>query len=259
MTSQLRNTFYKNAKLYKTNRLWSEALKSSCQQRYNKPARLASCLIPLLTVEDELNILFIKQAANSLAPGTKKHMAITYPGGKFDDQLDKTTIDTAYRETMEEIPGLKKLSETSNLKISLWDEFSFPNLTSPSADLLVNGYVCEINGYNFDRTEIENLEVNSGEVEKVYAVPVSDCLDADNFKRYSWKPHPGAADLIKFAHDTPGYEFLEGEVRVIGWPGYFLNMMLHCMYPEKHELVFDENFVWFEHPDHESSGLITMK
>ena len=118
----------------------------------------------------------------------------------------------------------------------------------------MNGYVCEVENYNFNRQEIEKgLKINSDEVEKLFAIPIEECLKNSNFKKYKWIPHPGAAAVISQEHETPGYTFKNGKIRVIGWPGYFLNLMLHCMYPDKHDLVVDPKFVWFDHSDYDNT------
>ena len=93
-SNNLRKTFYKNVINFKTNKQSKKALEKSCLQNNQKQIQWASCLIPLVTVEDKLNVLFIQQRETILRPGTLKHMAMTYPGGKFDSKFDKTTADT---------------------------------------------------------------------------------------------------------------------------------------------------------------------
>jgi 8-oxo-dGTP pyrophosphatase MutT (NUDIX family) len=117
----------------------------------------AAVLLPIY----KKNILFIKRNRY-----LKKHPGeISFPGGKFDHNKDKTFIDTAIRETEEEI-GIDR----SNIKIIA----KLPVERTVSTNFLVYSYVAKINSNNFN--------INFNEVEKVILIPIKH-LNNDKFKQ----------------------------------------------------------------------------
>jgi len=102
--------------------------------------------------------------------------------------------------------------------------------------------------HNFSRDEFDSLAVNPGEVEKVIAVPIEECLDPQNFHLWQWDPEKFGMSDWQNKHYTPCYFFKEHRVTFVGWPAYFLNFFLSQAFPDRHKLYFDEQFVWFEHP-----------
>ncbi|MBN2616733.1 MAG: NUDIX domain-containing protein, partial [Spirochaetales bacterium] len=58
----------------------------------------SSVLIPIVKLNGEFNLLFQVRAKN-----IRQGSDICFPGGKFDNNLDKNYIDTAIRECYEEI------------------------------------------------------------------------------------------------------------------------------------------------------------
>ncbi len=62
----------------------------------------SSVLIPLIFFGDEYHFLFEKRANNIRQGGE-----VSFPGGEFDKNKDKDFLDTAVRETIEEI-GIAK-------------------------------------------------------------------------------------------------------------------------------------------------------
>ncbi len=62
-------------------------------------AKSAAVLLPLVTVEGQLSLLFIERATN---PNDMHSGQIAFPGGKVEKN-DKDFIETAIRETREEI------------------------------------------------------------------------------------------------------------------------------------------------------------
>jgi NUDIX domain len=72
-------------------------------------SREAAVLVLLATVDDKPSILFTKRA-----PHLHQHAAeISFPGGHFDAAKDVTLIDTALRETQEELLPSSSLLQAS--------------------------------------------------------------------------------------------------------------------------------------------------
>ncbi|WP_242949697.1 NUDIX domain-containing protein [Clostridium pasteurianum] len=57
----------------------------------------SSVLIPLILIQDEYHLVFQKRNKNISQGGE-----VCFPGGKFDDKLDKNSLETAIREIYEE-------------------------------------------------------------------------------------------------------------------------------------------------------------
>jgi 8-oxo-dGTP pyrophosphatase MutT (NUDIX family) len=112
----------------------------------------SSVLIPFVKVEGEYHLLFEKRNAKIRQGGE-----ISFPGGEFDNEKDKDYLDTAIRETVEEL-GIDKG------KINIIGQLGI--LMVPG--VIVNSFIAEIkienlNEINFDKTEVE----------KVFTVPIS--------------------------------------------------------------------------------------
>lgn len=112
----------------------------------------SAVLIPFIKVKKEYHLLFEKRDANIRQGGE-----VSFPGGEFDKDKDKNYLDTAIRETVEEL-GIQKD------KINVIGQFGI--LIVPG--MIINSFIGEIrvenlNEINFDKTEVE----------KVFTVPVS--------------------------------------------------------------------------------------
>jgi 8-oxo-dGTP pyrophosphatase MutT (NUDIX family) len=104
-------------------------------------------------INSELCLILEKRSQNIRQAGE-----ISFPGGQFDEGKDKSPADTAVRETIEELGiDIKKI----HLK-----DFFGTSITP--AGLLVDVYT----GY-LDIKSIDELDINTYEVEKVLAVPLS--------------------------------------------------------------------------------------
>lgn len=112
----------------------------------------SAVLIPLVYINDELHFLFEKRSAN-----IKQGGEICFPGGKIEKD-DKSPIDTALRETFEEV-GIDKS------KIEILGKL---DILFGSRGILVEPIVAEIKLNN-----INELKINSSEVEKAFLVPLS--------------------------------------------------------------------------------------
>ena len=119
----------------------------------------ASVLIPILTFKKDLEILLTKRS-NSL----KNHPGqIAFPGGK-KDQIDSSPIETALRETQEEV-GLNP----KNVEIIA----SLPSHRTATG-FVIKPYLGLIN-QPFSET------LRQGEVDEIFTVPYEYILNEKNF------------------------------------------------------------------------------
>ena len=112
----------------------------------------SAVLIPIICVDDEYHLLFEKRSANIIQGGE-----ICFPGGGVE-KTDKTTVDTALRETFEEI-GIN--SDRINV-IGKLDILFGPR------GILVEPIVAEVK-----LDSLNELTIDKSEVEKVFSVPIS--------------------------------------------------------------------------------------
>jgi 8-oxo-dGTP pyrophosphatase MutT (NUDIX family) len=113
----------------------------------------AAVLIPLVMINEEYNFLFEKRAAKIRQGGE-----ICFPGGEFDPGIDSSFMDTAIRETIEEL-GIGK----EDIKIhGILDTLIGPmgvTVDSFIGTLAIAG--------------TETLQFDRNEVEKIFTIPVS--------------------------------------------------------------------------------------
>ena len=119
----------------------------------------ASVLIPILTFKKDLEILLTKRSNN-----LKNHPGqIAFPGGK-KDQIDSSPIETALRETQEEV-GLNP----KNVEIIA----SLPSHKTATG-FVIKPYLGLIN-QPFSET------LRQGEVDEIFTVPYEYILNEKNF------------------------------------------------------------------------------
>jgi len=114
----------------------------------------AAVLVPLVHIDGEYHFLFEKRAE-----GIKQGKEICFPGGKYSPETDKTRLDTAIRETMEEL-GIPR-------------ERVFPlgqmdSLIAPVLGGIIDPFLAEVK-----ISGTEELDIQKDEVEKAFLVPVS--------------------------------------------------------------------------------------
>jgi 8-oxo-dGTP pyrophosphatase MutT (NUDIX family) len=126
----------------------------------------SAVLIPFVYINNKLQFLFEKRSAN-----IKQGGEICFPGGKIEKD-DKSPIDTALRETFEEI-GI----EETRIKV-----LGKLDILFGSRGVLVEPIVAEVK-----LDDINELKINSTEVEKVFLVPLSffEKNEPEHFKIHS--------------------------------------------------------------------------
>jgi peroxisomal coenzyme A diphosphatase NUDT7 len=113
----------------------------------------SAVLIPLVKYNDEYHFLFEKRGAK-----IRQGSEICFPGGKYDPDSDKSFLDTAIRETIEEI-GVKK--EDINI-------IGKTDILVGNMGITVDPFLAEIRINNIDE-----LKPDNNEVEKIFLIPVS--------------------------------------------------------------------------------------
>jgi len=113
----------------------------------------SAVLVLLLLVNEEYHFVFEKRASDIRQPGE-----ICFPGGKFDPAIDASFRDTAIRETVEELGvASEKLRIIGNL------------------DTVVATMGATVDAFLgiLDLGDLEDLQINFQEVERVFTIPVS--------------------------------------------------------------------------------------
>ncbi len=113
----------------------------------------SAVLIPLIFLNGEYSLLFEKRAVDIRQGGE-----ICFPGGEYDSLLDKSYIDTAIRETVEET-GIEKAAIEL---LGQLDTFIGP------MGVTVDPFIAIIN-----IKDINDLPFDKNEVEKLFTVPIS--------------------------------------------------------------------------------------
>jgi coenzyme A diphosphatase NUDT7 len=113
----------------------------------------SAVIIPFVLKDGEYHLLFEKRAANIRQGGE-----ICFPGGEYDPKLDKNFTETAVRETVEELGiDIKKINV-----IGILDTLIGPMAVTVDSCLAT-----------LDIKDINELNIDKTEVEKVFLVPVS--------------------------------------------------------------------------------------
>ncbi len=112
----------------------------------------SSVLITIAKINNEYCFIFEKRAV-----GIRQGGEVSFPGGEFDKHIDKTPLDTAIRETIEEL----RISKEQIKVIGQIGILLIPGV-------LVESFIAEIGIKNLDEINFDKTEV-----EKVFAVPVS--------------------------------------------------------------------------------------
>ena len=119
----------------------------------------SAVLIPLIKIKGEYYLLFQKRAAHIRQGGD-----ICFPGGGFEQELDKNFQDTALRETYEEL-GIK----AEDIKIiGRLDTYVAP------IGAIIEPFVAKIK-----KNVLKTMVIDKNEVEKTLLIPVSFFKNTD--------------------------------------------------------------------------------
>jgi 8-oxo-dGTP pyrophosphatase MutT (NUDIX family) len=113
----------------------------------------SAVLIPLVEIKGEYHFLFEKRSAEIRQGGE-----ICFPGGEYDSDNDKNFLETAVRETIEEL-GIKR----EEIKII----GAIDTLIGPMG-VTVDSFIAELK-----INDLNDLQIDKTEVEKTFTVPVS--------------------------------------------------------------------------------------
>lgn len=113
----------------------------------------SAVLIPIVKIKGEYHLLFQKRAAHIRQGGD-----ICFPGGGFEEGIDKNFEDTAIRETFEELGIAKK-----DIKIlGQLDTYVAP------IGAVIESYVARVK-----KKAYKNMKIDHNEVEKTIVIPIS--------------------------------------------------------------------------------------
>ncbi|BDQ01719.1 CoA pyrophosphatase [Ignavibacterium sp.] len=119
----------------------------------------SAVLIPVIMTEGREYLLFEKRSVSVRQPGE-----ISFPGGHFDNTLDSDFMDTAIRETVEEL-GIQKNKITILGKLG--------TLVTPMG-IIVETFVCKL-----DISSLEELNYDKKEVDKLFLVPLDFFINSE--------------------------------------------------------------------------------
>lgn len=119
----------------------------------------SAVLIPLITIEGELHVLFQKRAE-----GIRQAGEISFPGGQFNPLTDKSFEDSALRETCEEL-GL----ETAQIELL----GKLGTVVAPMG-LTIDAFAGILKIDSLSEISINNLEV-----ERVFTIPLSYFINTE--------------------------------------------------------------------------------
>ncbi|NOL48874.1 CoA pyrophosphatase [Pelistega europaea] len=134
---------------------WNEEKRQLHQQTPYIPA---ATLMPLVETKQGMQMILTRRASH-----LKKHSGqISFPGGRVDE-TDSSIVDTALRETLEEIGLTSKDIDIIGVLPDFFTGTGF--LMSPVVGLVKSDY---------------QLTISRDEVDEVFAVPLSFLLNPDN-------------------------------------------------------------------------------
>lgn len=122
----------------------------------------AAVFVPFFKKEQTVYVLFEKRAA-----GIKQGGEISFPGGKFDQKLDANTMETALRETIEEL----NIKPDQIVLDGMFDTIAFPE----------GGLIDVFYGF-ITISDYQSLQPNQAEVEKLIAIPFDYFLNSEPMK-----------------------------------------------------------------------------
>lgn len=161
--------------------------------------RQAAVLVPLLVVNGEPSVLFTIRSVNL----SRHRGQVSFPGGLKDPQ-DASLVDTALRETSEELGVVPKTVEVWGPLPTLPDRQKSSTIT-PVLALM---------------TDISSLAPNPAEVSEVFTLSIRHLTHPANHRYTLFKGHN-----VKYP------VFLGGPRKIWGLSGFILNMTLLRLLP----------------------------
>lgn len=117
----------------------------------------SAVLMPIALTDEKEYLLFEKRSASVRQPGE-----ISFPGGHYDSELDRDFMDTAIRETVEEL-GIPRHKITVLGKLG--------TLVTPMG-IIVETFIGRL-----DFQSLDEIRFDSGEVDKIFLVPLNFFLN----------------------------------------------------------------------------------
>lgn len=152
----------------------------------------SAVLIPIVKIKGEYHLLFQKRAAHIRQGGD-----ICFPGGGFEEGVDKDFKDTALRETFEELGIPKK-----DIKIlGQLDTYVAP------IGAVIESFVARVK-----KKAYKNMKIDHNEVEKTIVIPISF------FKEHKPKEYTLAHEIQPYKIDENGNKEIFFPVEELGLP-----------------------------------------
>ncbi|GGD47902.1 coenzyme A pyrophosphatase [Malaciobacter pacificus] len=152
----------------------------------------SAVLIPIVKLKDNYYLLFQKRAANIRQGGD-----ICFPGGGYEENIDKDFLDTALREIDEEL-SIKK----EDIKIlGQLDTYVAPT------GAIIEPFVGKIK-----KKAIKNMVIDKNEVEKAFLVPI------DFFKKNKPLEFTLSHEIHPYKYDKDGNKEILFPVEELGLP-----------------------------------------
>jgi hypothetical protein len=191
------------------------------QQSPLLPRQAAAILVPLISYEGEPSLLFTTRA-NHLSSHASQ---ISYPGGHYDSAVDSSLVDTAIRETQEELVYIPPNNTNTNHNNNNndddypWDEIIIlgPTSTVPSMKGIPVTPIIGIFPYEMDRTTI--FRGSPQEVQDVFCVSIQELLEIE-----STEPNE------RFQSNIPVYITKDGGKKIWGFTAVVTRPLLHNLF-----------------------------
>ncbi|XP_046851586.1 mitochondrial coenzyme A diphosphatase NUDT8-like [Xenia sp. Carnegie-2017] len=182
---------------------------SEKQKLWKEEGTLAGVLVPFCVVDCKPSILLTKRSSKII----RNKSDVCFPGGKMDKGVDNTIIDTALRETNEEI-GLS----TCDVEVWLATKPIAASYDETISVVPVFGYI-----HNVD---ISTLTINKNEVESVFTVALEDLCDV------AQQAH------TKFKSGTVLPLFYQHPYKIWGFTAVIMDFCLANLLPDFYTLRF---------------------
>ncbi|KAL9642513.1 hypothetical protein ABK040_011080 [Willaertia magna] len=150
---------------------------SSTQQQLKKEEELTiikqSAVFSLFFIfKNQLSFILLQKTITRKNTNYQHGGQLAFPGGTFDKNLDKSLLETAFRETIEEIGNF--------LEIELIND-TLPITTTGTRTFIVKPFIGKVNNLlndnNNDYNEINKLfKLQESEIEHLFIVPLEKCV-----------------------------------------------------------------------------------